>query len=197
MAICAANMRECDKKAKCIFGPNEGQAYNPKDPCCGAGTFNASQCDCENEYWHAIHWWSDSHIASDATCSPESSLSAGYMNPSVAATESGTLDENGNYGSWQLDTSTNVTFGQCPGSTATSVIYKVVLYDGTEVNPQVGINRPGRPLVFETSSYYPAYYWYRIRTTVGYGNTPEAAQSSAAFLVGLEANLVPEDPSGN
>jgi len=47
MGICAADMKTCDKKNKCLFGPNEGLAYNPQDPCCGAGDFNASTCDCE------------------------------------------------------------------------------------------------------------------------------------------------------
>lgn len=46
MSICAANMKSCDKKAKCLFGPNEGKAYNPKNPCCGLGTFDSSICDC-------------------------------------------------------------------------------------------------------------------------------------------------------
>ena len=48
MGICAANMRECDVKAKCYFGPNEGKAYNPSNPCCGFGTFNPATCDCED-----------------------------------------------------------------------------------------------------------------------------------------------------
>ena len=47
MAVCAANMRSCDRKVKCIFGPNEGEAYNPKDPCCGVGSFNPETCDCD------------------------------------------------------------------------------------------------------------------------------------------------------
>ena len=46
MAICAADMGSCDKKAKCIFGPNTGEAYNPKDPCCGQGVFDSTTCDC-------------------------------------------------------------------------------------------------------------------------------------------------------
>jgi len=46
MAICPADMNECKPKSKCLFGPNEGKAYNPKDPCCGQGVFNASICDC-------------------------------------------------------------------------------------------------------------------------------------------------------
>ena len=50
MAICAADMRSCDKKARCVFGPNEGQAYNPGDPCCGQGVFNSNTCDCDTGY---------------------------------------------------------------------------------------------------------------------------------------------------
>jgi hypothetical protein len=46
MGVCAADMDSCDKKAKCIFGPNEGKAYNPKDPCCGQGVFDPATCDC-------------------------------------------------------------------------------------------------------------------------------------------------------
>lgn len=47
MAICNANMKDCDRKKKCLNGPNEGKAYNPKDPCCGVGTFNPLTCDCD------------------------------------------------------------------------------------------------------------------------------------------------------
>lgn len=46
MAICAADMKKCNKKAKCLFGPNEGEAYDPKDPCCGTGEFDSLKCDC-------------------------------------------------------------------------------------------------------------------------------------------------------
>lgn len=46
MAVCAANMEKCDPKRKCLFGPNEGEAYNPNDPCCGMGEFDSSTCDC-------------------------------------------------------------------------------------------------------------------------------------------------------
>jgi len=45
MGVCA-DMETCDKKAKCLFGPNEGKAYNPKDPCCGSGNFDPETCDC-------------------------------------------------------------------------------------------------------------------------------------------------------
>jgi hypothetical protein len=51
MGICAANMDDCDRKEKCIFGPNEGQAYDPKDPCCGVGDFNVATCDCSVPDW--------------------------------------------------------------------------------------------------------------------------------------------------
>lgn len=47
MSVCAADMSKCDLKRKCISGPNEGTAYNPKDPCCGQGKFNEDICDCE------------------------------------------------------------------------------------------------------------------------------------------------------
>lgn len=47
MGICAPNMKECDTKKKCLNGPNQGKAYNPKDPCCGVGTFDPLTCDCD------------------------------------------------------------------------------------------------------------------------------------------------------
>lgn len=46
MSICAADMETCDRKAKCLFGINEGKTYDPKDPCCGYGYFDAATCDC-------------------------------------------------------------------------------------------------------------------------------------------------------
>lgn len=46
MSVCAANMEECNVKAKCAFGVNEGKTYNPKDPCCGNGVFSKELCDC-------------------------------------------------------------------------------------------------------------------------------------------------------
>ena len=48
MSICV-DMNECNKKKKCLFGPNEGKAYNPSDPCCGAGVFDNASCDCVPE----------------------------------------------------------------------------------------------------------------------------------------------------
>ena len=46
MAVCAANMRKCDEKKRCQFGPNKGKAYSAKDPCCGQGKFDSTICDC-------------------------------------------------------------------------------------------------------------------------------------------------------
>lgn len=46
MALCTANMRSCDPKNRCQIGPNKGQAYSVKNPCCGQGVFNKDLCDC-------------------------------------------------------------------------------------------------------------------------------------------------------
>ena len=78
MAICAANMRECDKKAKCAFGPNEGQAYNPKSPCCGQGEFDEDTCDCILEcskYWLATI--SSAGTVAEIGCTGSCSLTPG------------------------------------------------------------------------------------------------------------------------
>ena len=48
MAICPADMTDCKRKKKCLFGPNEGSAYDPDDPCCGRGEFDPGTCDCIN-----------------------------------------------------------------------------------------------------------------------------------------------------
>jgi len=40
-------MLDCDKKQRCIVGPNAGIAYNPAFPCFGNETFNEELCDCE------------------------------------------------------------------------------------------------------------------------------------------------------
>jgi hypothetical protein len=45
VSICI-DMDTCNKKKKCLFGPNEGQAYDPQNPCCGRGIFDAATCDC-------------------------------------------------------------------------------------------------------------------------------------------------------
>ena len=48
MAICPPNMRKCDLKKKCLYGPNEGDAYDPKGPCdCIPNSlFDDNNCDC-------------------------------------------------------------------------------------------------------------------------------------------------------
>lgn len=46
MGICTPDMRKCDIKKRCLFGPNEGKAYDPKNPCCGVGEFDPGTCDC-------------------------------------------------------------------------------------------------------------------------------------------------------
>jgi hypothetical protein len=48
VSICV-DMDTCNKKKKCLFGPNEGKAYDPKSPCCGRGIFDAATCDCVPE----------------------------------------------------------------------------------------------------------------------------------------------------
>ena len=45
MSVCV-DMNTCSKKTKCLFGPNQGQAYDPNNPCCGLGAFDAATCDC-------------------------------------------------------------------------------------------------------------------------------------------------------
>ena len=40
------DMDTCNKKEKCLFGPNEGEAYDPKNPCGGVGSFDDEICDC-------------------------------------------------------------------------------------------------------------------------------------------------------
>ena len=197
MALPTPNMDDCCKKERCLGGPNAGQIFKTCDPCQGKGDFNPETCDCEiAPYWYALHWWTDSHIASDATCSPSWALSNGYPNVLNGASESGLTADGVNYGSWELGTATQVTFGNCTGLQKTSQLYKIVLYDGTEVNPVIGINQPAQPLVIETPSFYPAYYWYRIGTTVGYGDTSQEAQADAETQAQTEANLVPPTPPG-
>ena len=74
MAICEANMKECKKKNKCFFGPNEGKAYDPKDPCCGVGSFDQGTCDCileASETWIIDYIGPGEGDAGSATCAVE------------------------------------------------------------------------------------------------------------------------------
>ena len=46
MPLCPPDMNVCTPKTRCSRGPNEGQVYDPEDPCCGSGFFDAWECDC-------------------------------------------------------------------------------------------------------------------------------------------------------
>ena len=46
MAINPAPMDQCTLKARCLTGPNQGLAYNAKDPCPAGHQFVAAVCDC-------------------------------------------------------------------------------------------------------------------------------------------------------
>ena len=42
-----ANMDNCRRKKKCLFGPNEGFVYDPVEPCTGdTEEFQADTCTC-------------------------------------------------------------------------------------------------------------------------------------------------------
>jgi len=47
MALKAPDMDKCTPKRKCLGGPNDGIAYDPRDPCPAGSIFNSSLCDCD------------------------------------------------------------------------------------------------------------------------------------------------------
>ncbi len=63
MALKAVNMENCDKKQRCLSGPNAGLAYTPGDECEQGFTFNSETCDCEfdpTEYiWMQVEQYLD------------------------------------------------------------------------------------------------------------------------------------------
>lgn len=46
MAIIPAPMNQCVKKARCQNGPNQGLAYDAKNPCATGTQFVGEICDC-------------------------------------------------------------------------------------------------------------------------------------------------------
>lgn len=49
MALKPADMQSCDKKKKCVGGPNNGLAYTPGDECpAGLWEFNEATCECDS-----------------------------------------------------------------------------------------------------------------------------------------------------
>lgn len=98
MGICAANMEECDIKKKCIFGPNEGQAYNPSDPCCGQGEFDAATCDCVDACYgpgvYLITWTANYTKTARTNCSETPNCN---VNCSEAIIECGARNRGGSF----------------------------------------------------------------------------------------------------
>ena len=46
---------DCNKKKRCLFGPNEGLAYTPGDECESGYEFNSATCDCESP-WETMRY---------------------------------------------------------------------------------------------------------------------------------------------
>eukprot|EP00919_Chromeraceae_sp_WS-2016_P079823 GHVR01188851.1.p1 GENE.GHVR01188851.1~~GHVR01188851.1.p1 ORF type:complete len:190 (+),score=11.71 GHVR01188851.1:980-1549(+) len=46
MPFIPADMQSCKKKERCLFGPNEGIAYDPGNECESGETFDPSTCSC-------------------------------------------------------------------------------------------------------------------------------------------------------
>lgn len=58
MALKTPDMKDCDKKERCLFGPNEGLAYTPGDECAAGQVFDPGTCDCisqDSRYWQ-LEW---------------------------------------------------------------------------------------------------------------------------------------------
>jgi len=47
MALATVNMEDCNKKERCLSGPNAGLAYTPGSECPSGYTFNKEICDCD------------------------------------------------------------------------------------------------------------------------------------------------------
>ena len=83
MALPAASMDDCTPKERCIFGPNEGQAYDALDPCQGSGVFNSLTCDCElpcDTPATATVFWKVSFATYAAACAPDTTLCFDFGN---------------------------------------------------------------------------------------------------------------------
>lgn len=50
MALAPVDMESCDKKERCLSGPNIGLAYTPGQECEAGLEFNEATCDCEVGY---------------------------------------------------------------------------------------------------------------------------------------------------
>ena len=69
MAINPAPMGQCNKKTRCVTGPNQGLAYDPKDPCPPGHELAEDICDCcsvERPCSNGISGTLVSHITSKA-----------------------------------------------------------------------------------------------------------------------------------
>jgi len=47
MSLVAPNMEDCNKKERCLSGPNAGLAYTPGSECGPNESFNQETCDCD------------------------------------------------------------------------------------------------------------------------------------------------------
>jgi hypothetical protein len=121
MAICPADMNDCKKKKKCLFGPNEGKAYNPSDPCCGQGEFDAATCDCGDlgTGFISVRYWIIDRETNRYSCSGGGDLpdTCGANSPLLRSF----FVSNGTLLSWDYGTinAIQVRYGcDCPGDTS-------------------------------------------------------------------------------
>ena len=143
MALAAPNMEDCTPKKRCIFGPNEGQAYDPSNPCDGAGIFNPATCDCEiacDTPATATVYWKVSFATYSGACSPDTTNCFDFGNTPYSRQVTDLVP------GAVIEVSTQGTgiIGTCSGTeNTTAVINYLACVDGSPAFRTVVIGAPG------------------------------------------------------
>jgi len=122
MALKPADMQSCDKKKKCVGGPNNGLAYSPLDPC-EQGVFDEERCDCVSVVYnecrlYKISWTEERYDfsvcggSSSADCA-EDGVVTSYKEATVECLHGGPYFKVTGQGSWDFGSATG--FPGCPG----------------------------------------------------------------------------------
>jgi hypothetical protein len=143
MALPAANMDDCTPKKRCIFGPNEGQAYDALDPCQGSGIFNSLTCDCEilcDTPATATVFWKVSFATYAAACAPDTTLCFDFGNTPYSRQ----VTDLAPGAEIVVTTQGTGVFGTCSGTeNTTAVITYLACVDGSPAFRTVVIGAPG------------------------------------------------------
>lgn len=161
MALAAVDMENCNRKERCLSGPNAGLAYTPGSECDAGYVFNAATCDCDSTVNEGCMLYKVSYTVDSSgysVCSGNASYDcnnvATFRREAIVACNYGApyFKEVGE-GSWDFGALTS--FPGCGFAIASQGTYKILqLYaDDANGSPQVVKSTSESPLQIYDSIY--------------------------------------------